>query len=107
MQKKLEDELTSSPTKKSRSDLLLRFGSMTSVLLSYATSKKKSWGGKRRAQVAELEAARSAKDAAWAAVDAAKTAQRTANLAITIASVAAAAAISAAAVALVTLYIKP
>ena len=75
------------------------------AVLRYLEEKK--LGRKQEAQVAELEAARSAKDAAWAAVEAAKTAQRTANLAITIASVAVAAAISAAAVTIVTLYMKP
>ena len=49
------------------------------AVLRYLEDKKLD--RKKEAQVAELEAARSAKDAAWAAVDAAKVAQRTANLA--------------------------
>ena len=51
------------------------------AVLRYLEEKKQ--GRRKEAQVAELEAARSAKDAAWGAVAAVKVAQRTANLAIT------------------------
>lgn len=64
-------------------------------------------GRKKEAQVGELEAVRSARDAAWAAVNVAKEASRKASLAITISSIAAAAAVSAAAVALANLYLTP
>jgi hypothetical protein len=74
------------------------------AVLRYLEEKK--LGKKNQARSAELEIARSAKEAAWAAASLAKEANRRANLAITIASVAAAAAISAAAVALLSLYIK-
>src|SRR6478672_5814428 len=74
------------------------------AVLRYLEEKK--LGKKNEARSAELEIARSAKEAAWAAASMAQEANWRANLAITIASVAAAAAISAAVVALVTLYIK-
>ena len=74
------------------------------AVLRYLEEKK--LGKKNQARSAELEIARSAKEAAWAAVSLAKEANRRANLAITIGSVAAAAAISAAVVALVSLYVK-
>jgi hypothetical protein len=64
----------------------------TSAVLRYLEEKK--LGKKHEARSAELEIARSAKEAAWAAASMAKEANWRANLAVTIASVAAAAAIS-------------
>ena len=107
MQNKLEDELDqlSDEEIEKRLAASIWVDDKRAAFLRYLEEKK--LGRKTEAQLAELEAARSAKDAAWAAVDLAKQASVRANLAITIAIVAAAAAISAAAVALVTLYMKP
>jgi hypothetical protein len=73
-------------------------------VLRYLEEKKV--GRKKEAQSAELELARSAKDAAWAAVGLAKEASLRANLAIIIASVAAAAAITSAAIAAAVFYLN-
>ena len=106
MQKKLEDELDQLTDEEIEARLAAAVwvDDKRAAVLRYLEEKK--LGKKNEARSAELEIARSAKEAAWAAASMAKEANRSANLAITIASVAAAAAILAAAIALVSLYIK-
>ena len=74
MQKKLEDELDQLADEEIEKRLAAAVwvDDKRAAVLRYLEEKK--LGRKKEAQVAELEAARSAKDAAWAAVDAAKTA---------------------------------